>query len=134
VFESAVCTWLIFGSSARAAEARLTTPTAAKPNVNLLNFIWFLRCCFVLFVNVSLVSRFTRLKANPRLPRHHAVQLTMKIGKSGGFDNIFFHKTKGAMLRRNIFTINTLRPRLVFARFPDGQSGPSVADFRGIFE
>jgi hypothetical protein len=39
---------------------------------------------------VFLVSRFTRLKANHCLPRHHAVQLTVKIGKSGGFDNTFF--------------------------------------------
>src|ERR1035437_9869789 len=36
---------LIFASSARAAEARLTTPTAARPNVHLLNFIRFLLCC-----------------------------------------------------------------------------------------
>jgi hypothetical protein len=39
VFESAVCTALGFASSARTAEAMLTAPTAARPNVHLLNFI-----------------------------------------------------------------------------------------------
>jgi hypothetical protein len=48
VFESAVCTALNF-SSARAADARLTTPTAARPTVHLLNFIWFLRGCLLMF-------------------------------------------------------------------------------------
>jgi hypothetical protein len=43
VEESAVWMALIF-SSALAAEARLTAPTAANPIVHLLNFIWFLRC------------------------------------------------------------------------------------------
>src|SRR5208282_1701815 len=52
VFESAVCNWLNLGvvaSSARATEARLTTPSAARPNVHLLNFIWFLRCCLFVY-------------------------------------------------------------------------------------
>src|SRR5690349_22691268 len=40
VADTAVCTWLIgFASSACTADARLTTPPAAKPNVHLLNFI-----------------------------------------------------------------------------------------------
>jgi hypothetical protein len=49
VFDSAVFTWLIFVSSARAAEVKLTTPTAARPNVHLLNFMFVppvLVCCF----------------------------------------------------------------------------------------
>jgi hypothetical protein len=54
VLESAVSTGLNFGaSSARTAEAMLTAPTAARPNVHLLilNFIcssdvvWFLFYC-----------------------------------------------------------------------------------------
>ena len=39
VFETAVLSALNFASSARATEVRLTAPTAARPNVHLLNFI-----------------------------------------------------------------------------------------------
>src|SRR5579862_7710600 len=85
VFESAVCRGVIF-SSARAADARLTTPTAARPTVHLLNFIWFLRCCLLMFF--CLVPVHFRVKN--RLPRHRMVQLRLKIGKIRSFDNIFF--------------------------------------------
>src|SRR6516225_10488391 len=85
VFESAVCTELIF-SSARAADARLTTPIAARPTVHLLNFIWFLRCCLLMFFR--LVPLHFRVKDG--LPRHRMVQLALKIEKTGPIDNIFF--------------------------------------------
>jgi len=62
-----------------------------------------------------LVSRFTRLKANSCLPRHHAVQLTMKIGKSGTFGNFFFIKYG----QRNPLKMNMLRFKVVFAHIQD---------------
>jgi hypothetical protein len=73
----------------------------------------------LLFVNVSLVSRLTRLKANPCLPRHHAVQLTMKIGKSGTFGNFFFIKYR----QRKSLKMNTLRFWFVFAHIQDSWEG-----------
>jgi hypothetical protein len=73
----------------------------------------------LLFVNVSLVSRLTRLKANPCLPRHHAVQLTMKIGKSGTFGNLFFIKYR----QRNSLKMNALQFWFVFAHIQDSWEG-----------
>src|SRR5689334_7714066 len=49
-------------SSALAAEARLTTPTAAKPNVHLLNFILFLRLCWFLSLTSLVFMHFRRVK------------------------------------------------------------------------
>jgi hypothetical protein len=71
----------------------------------------------LLFVNVSLVSRMTRLKANPRLPRHPAVRLLTKIGKSGTFGNFFFIKYG----QRNYLQMNGLRLNGIFAQFQDSR-------------
>src|SRR6516165_6904212 len=93
VLESAVCTVLIF-SSARAADARLTTPIAARPTVHLLNFIWFLRCCLLMFFR--LVPVHFRVKDS--LPRHRMVQLWVKVGKNWTFDNIFFGESSARIM------------------------------------
>jgi hypothetical protein len=53
VEESAVWTAFAF-SSALAADARLTTPTAAKPNVHLLNFIVPPNICLSMFSCLTL--------------------------------------------------------------------------------
>jgi hypothetical protein len=57
------------------------------------------------------------------LPRHHAVQLTMTIGKFGTFDNYFFTKSR----QHNILIINYLRIMSVFwlilRRMTDGICG-----------
>src|SRR6266576_2243365 len=85
VEESADCTALSF-SSALAAEARLTTPTAAKPKVHLLNFIWFLRC-YLLFVVLFGALHF---RTKPVYPGTNTVHLLEQIGETTSFDNNFF--------------------------------------------
>src|SRR6266705_4273029 len=94
VLESAVCT--MFVSSARAAEIKLTTPTAARPNVHLLNFIWFLRCCLLI------VSYFTCFRDKTGLSQApNEVQLMLKLFKIPRFDNKkFFPWALSAVLRR----------------------------------
>ena len=81
VFESAVCTWLTLVSSARAAEVKLTTPTAARPNVHLLNFIWFLRCCLVICLF------YLQYGTKPVCPNTHKVRLILTLLKIRRFDN-----------------------------------------------
>src|SRR6185369_12274519 len=86
VEESAVCTALNF-SSAFAAEARLTTPTAAKPMVHLLNFIWFLYVGCCLFLVLFMYMHF---RVKPVHPGTNTVHLQEQIGETGSFDNNFF--------------------------------------------
>ena len=88
VFESAVCTWFIF-SSARAAEARLITPTAARPTVHLLNFIWFLRCC--LFYWFRFISASALQGKNSFTPAPNGA-IEMKIGEFQKYYNIFLQE------------------------------------------
>jgi hypothetical protein len=79
VVESAVIT--MFVSSARAAEVKLTKPTAARPNVHLLNFIWFLRCCLVICLF------YLHLRDKTLCPSTDWVRLMLKLLEIPNFDN-----------------------------------------------
>jgi hypothetical protein len=87
VDESEVSTVLaVVASSALTAEARLTTPTAARPNVHLLNFIGSSSVVYLL-LNTSIR---TQTWGKNSLPRTNRVHLPELIGKSHRFDNKFF--------------------------------------------
>jgi hypothetical protein len=83
VDESAVAT-VLGCSSALAADARLTTPTAARPSVHLLNFILvppmlLVPFCFYMHWLVNTVYPCTKMMHSPA-----------NLGKSRQFDNKFF--------------------------------------------
>jgi hypothetical protein len=78
VSDSAVFNWLILVSSARAAEVKLTTPTAARPNVHLLNFIWFLRCCLVICLF------YLHLRDKSELSQHRLGAIDVEIIENSG--------------------------------------------------
>src|SRR5690349_19630429 len=83
VEESAVITALAF-SSALTADARLTTPTAARPSVHLLNFI------LVPPMLVVLVCFYMHWGVNTVYPCTKMVHLPANLGESPGFDNKYF--------------------------------------------
>jgi len=58
-------------------------------------------------------------RAINRLPRHRVVQLKAKIGKSGGFDNIFFQEFR----TRNILKMKRLRLGSEFLSHSDTEIG-----------
>src|SRR6185503_9376124 len=72
-------------SAAFAAEARLTTPTAAKPIVHLLNFIGSSSLVYF-FAHVT----YAQTWGKNSLPRHQPVHLPELIRKTRRFDNKFF--------------------------------------------
>src|SRR5207237_5733258 len=77
--------------SALAAEARLTTPTAARPNVHLLNFIWFLQCKFGYLYTFCALLTNSQTGANTVCPGTNPVHLTFFYGISMGLTTSFFN-------------------------------------------
>jgi hypothetical protein len=82
----------IIFSSAWATEVRLTAPTAARPNVHLLNFIFGSSVCVFMFV----LYLFDTLHCGKKtvFPWHHRGAFAGLIWKSCVFDNKFFQFEK----------------------------------------